>query len=87
MELELARRRAYELEINRKVEAMRAQLQEDIGREHEKRLTFNEQHYRYLPPNLKIMLEEPPARFDIYPKTIDHQIVDDNNARNEGEKT
>jgi len=42
MELELARRRAYELEINRKVEALRAQLQEEIGREHEKRLTFNE---------------------------------------------
>lgn len=32
------------------------------------RLNFNEKHYRYLPPNLKSLLEEPPTRFDIYPK-------------------
>jgi hypothetical protein len=31
-------------------------------------MTFNEEHHRYLPPNLKLMLEEPPTRYEIYPK-------------------
>jgi hypothetical protein len=40
----------------------------EIEKEQSTRLNFNDQHYRYLPPNLKCMLEDPPTRFDIYPK-------------------
>jgi hypothetical protein len=31
-------------------------------------MDFNEKHYRYLPHNLKQLLEDPPTRYNIYPK-------------------
>jgi hypothetical protein len=30
-------------------------------------MVFNEEHHRYLPENLKLLLEEPPALYKIYP--------------------
>lgn len=47
---------------------MRAYIDREFKEESQKRLEFNDQHYRYLPQNLKYMLEEPPIRYDIYPK-------------------
>lgn len=68
MDIELARRRAFEEDMAKKVEAMRNYLRQEIAKEQQIRLDFNEQHYRYLPQNLKTLLEEYPTRYDIYPK-------------------
>jgi hypothetical protein len=46
-------------------------LRKEITREQKTRLDFNEQHYRYLPPNLKALLEEPPTRYEVYPNALD----------------
>jgi len=35
-------------------------------------MEFNDQHYRYLPSNLKYLLEDPPTKYDIFPK---HMVV------------
>lgn len=49
---------------------MRAFFRDEIIKEQTLRLNFNEAHYRYLPQNLKQALEEPPTRYEIYPKII-----------------
>lgn len=49
---------------------MRQYLRIEIENEQSTRLNFNDLHYRYLPPNLKSMLEEPPTRYEIYPKLV-----------------
>jgi hypothetical protein len=59
----LVRRRAFEEDMARKVEAIRAYLNSELDKEQASRLSFNEAHYRYLPPNLKALLEEPPSRY------------------------
>lgn len=43
-------------------------LQQEFEQETRTRMQFNEQHHRYLPQNLKYLLEEPPTRYTIYPK-------------------
>lgn len=47
---------------------MRDFLKLEIESEQQKRLEFNENHYRYLPGNLKQHLEDPPTRYEVYPK-------------------
>ena len=53
---------------------MRQFLQDEIIKESRTRLDFNDQHYRYLPSNLKYLLEEPPTKYEIYPK---HIVIDE----------
>lgn len=43
----------------------------ELENENKKRMEFNEKHHRYLPQNLKYLLEEPPVRYTIYPKDIE----------------
>lgn len=31
-------------------------------------MEFNDQNYRYLPNNLRTLIEAPPTRYEIYPK-------------------
>lgn len=47
---------------------MRSQLQEQIDSEIRERMEFNDQNYRYLPNNLRTLIEAPPTRYEIYPK-------------------
>ena len=68
MNAEIARRQAYDDEMNRAAEAIRVYMSERLAKEQEARIAFNQQHYRYLPPNLKNLLEEPPTRYTMYPK-------------------
>ena len=70
MESELERRRAYDAEMEAKSERMRQYLRSEMEKEQLTRLDFNDKHYRYLPQNLKVLLEEPPTRYDIYPKKL-----------------
>jgi hypothetical protein len=69
MEIELKRRREYDHAIQKKVRQMRDQLKKEIDKELTERMDFNDQNYRYLPTNLRILIEAPPIRYDIYPKT------------------
>jgi phage shock protein A len=57
MEDELVRRKKQEAELERKVEAFRKYLQHEMQKEQAQRVDFNEKHHRYLPPNLKLLLE------------------------------
>jgi len=49
---------------------MRIYLKFELEVEQSKRLDFNDHHYRYLPGNLKSHLEDPPIRYEIYPKFL-----------------
>ena len=42
-------------------------------------MDFNDSHYRYLPTNLKVLLDQPPLKFTIYPSadpTENHTILE-----------
>ena len=56
-----------------RINQMRAFIDKEFENESKSRLEFNDQHYRYLPSNLKYLLEEPPVRYDIYPKFFDEK--------------
>ena len=46
-------------------------------------MNFNELYYRYLPANLKSNLEEPPTRYEIYPKfKVDEDSFNKDNCLN-----
>ena len=68
LEKELERRKKRELEVYKRVNQMRQYLSSEFNQESKIRMDFNEQHYRYLPSNLKQLLEDPPTKYDIYPK-------------------
>jgi hypothetical protein len=71
MESEIARRRAYEQALAKKMDQIRQFLKQQYEEEQRKRIDFNEANYRYLPENLKLMLEETPTRYSIYPNSND----------------
>lgn len=52
---------------------MRNYLKQELLQESQRRMDFNDLHYRYLPANLKYLLEEPPIKYDIFPK---HLVLD-----------
>ncbi|CDW83948.1 UNKNOWN [Stylonychia lemnae] len=68
LEVEIERRTQYEFNIKQKVNMFRLFLMQEIHQEQKKRMDFNDKHYRYLPGNLKQNLEDPPIRYEIYPK-------------------
>ncbi|TNV84398.1 hypothetical protein FGO68_gene5048 [Halteria grandinella] len=79
MESEIERRRKFEAKLRLQVQAMQSFLESELAAEHRVRIEFNEQNHRYLPQNLKVMLEEPPTQYQIYPTILDHeetQILD-----------
>ena len=43
-------------------------------------MDFNEKHYRYFPHNLKQLLEDPPTRYNIYPKDNNIKISNSNQS-------
>lgn len=47
----------------------------EFEKESRTRMEFNDKHYRYLPSNLKYLLEDPPTKYDIFPK---HLLIDTN---------
>jgi hypothetical protein len=53
---------------------MRKYLENEIRNETKSRMEFNDLHYRYLPSNLKYLLEEPPTLYEIFPK---HLVIDE----------
>jgi len=36
-------------------------------------MAFNEEHHRYLPENLKVLLEEPPTLYKVYPIPVESE--------------
>lgn len=48
-------------------------FEQEYAKETQRRMEFNDQNYRYLPSNLKFLLEDPPIKFSIFPK---HLLVD-----------
>jgi len=69
-ESELYFRRDYEIGVNEEVRAFSERLNERYGQEFSRRITFNEENAKYLPENLKILLDEPPIRYIVYPQML-----------------
>lgn len=63
---------------------MRNYLKAEIEEEVNKRMNFNDAIYRYLPANLKVLIEAPPTRHEIYPKFIEVDEREDTNKQDIG---
>ena len=70
LEEEHERRKQHELTMQKHVEKMRSFLQNEFFKESKVRFNFNEEHYQYLPHNLRQELDDPPTKYDIYPKHL-----------------
>ena len=54
--------------MQEKVQQMEMYLNQEYEKETRLRMNFNETHHRYLPQNLRYLIEEPHTRYTIYPK-------------------
>ena len=69
-ETELYFRRDYEISKNEEVRIFSEKLTADYSNEFKRRIKFNEENAKYLPENLKILLDDPPIRYIVYPQML-----------------
>lgn len=69
-EAELWFRRDYEIKANESVRVFSEKLNADYSVEFKRRIKFNEENAKFLPENLKILLDEPPIRYIVYPQML-----------------
>ena len=70
LEVEVAKRRQFEIQMQEKAKLMTQFFEQEYAKETQRRMEFNDQNYRYLPSNLKFLLEDPPIKFSIFPKHL-----------------
>ena len=69
-EIELCYRRDYEIKANEEVQVFSEKLNTDYSNEFKRRIKFNEENDKFLPENLKILLDDPPIRYIVYPQML-----------------
>ena len=69
-EAELWFRRDYEIKANENVRIFSEKLNADYSVEFKRRIKFNEDNAKFLPENLKILLDDPPIRYIVYPQML-----------------
>ena len=69
-EAELYFRRDYEISHNEEIKVFSEKLNQEYSTEFARRINFNEENAKYLPENLKILLDDPPIRYIVYPQML-----------------
>jgi len=69
-ESEVLIRRDYEIKMNEDVRIFTEELNRKYSTEFKRRISFNEEHAKYLPENLRVLLDEPPIRYEVYPQML-----------------
>lgn len=80
-ESELQERRDHEIKINEEVRAFQENLNSKYSAEFKRRVDFNQEHSKYLPENLRSLLDDPPIRYEVYPQMLNFSNIYSNKAK------